>query len=601
MPELLALGEADGGLGRGAIVVPVFFILGADFIEVEGEGRVPVAEADGVGDAGVLGRHLTVAEHFAGLDGVEGEGIGCGEEPAFLLPEIVVERDGIADVDLQLGGGPIVDDDGAFGDVLAGGDKGVGDAGAGRANGVGHVHQEYFGAEVVLLRGGEGALDLIIAEEAGGAFKLNAAAGGGAGDAEADVFQAKVSEEGQIAAELVGEEEHVGAGVEREFLLQGAELDEGGADGALTRLESEAADAVIREGGAIAEAGGADRLFLAGVERFLGDFAGFFDAEEDAFAVLGVELGGEGLAENDVAIGGERVGVFVQIPEAIVDAVDEYAAGGTVGALVLNDGFEEEDWGGGGADTLGEGFGEGLGGDDGGAGVAEAAGGDAAQTFADRFADEGRAGEGGGGNGEAGHYRDIRPPVVPQAALRQISPCHGLGRAFQVASAHGELPGEFGGDGGAVGDDHEDAAHLLLQFGEERENLPGGCFIEVAGGLVAEQQFGLADEGAGDGDALLFAAGELGGEVIDARGEAGAFDEVFRAVDDGVVAVADEGGREDVFKDGALREERVVLEYEADAGIAEAGLFGLFELPGLDAVEGELAGGGRVEQAEDLQ
>lgn len=57
--------------------------------------------------------------------------------------------------------------------------------------------------------------------------------------------------------------------------MQGAEFDEGGAHGALARLEREAADAVIGEGGAIAEAGGADGLFLAGVERFLGISLGF--------------------------------------------------------------------------------------------------------------------------------------------------------------------------------------------------------------------------------------------------------------------------------------------------------------------------------------
>lgn len=45
----------------------------------------------------------------------------------------------------------------------------------------------------------------------------------------------------------------------------------------------------------------------------------------------------------------------------------------------------------------------------------------------------------------------------------------------------------------------------------------------------------------------------------------------------------------------------MVLEDEADVGVAEAGLFGFLEFPGLDAVEGDLAGGGRVEQAKDLE
>ena len=166
---------------------------------------------------------------------------------------------------------------------------------------------------------------------------------------------------------------------------------------------------------------------------------------------------------------------------------------------------------------------------------------------------------------------------------------------------HGELEGEFGGDGRGMGDDDEDALHILLQVGEEAEDVPGGGFVEVTGGFVAEEEFGVADEGAGDGDALFFAAGELGGEVVDAGGEADAVDEFLGADDEAVFAFADEGGGEDVFQDGALGEEAMVLEDEADAGVTEAGLFGLFEGPGLDVVEEELAGGGGIEEAEDVE
>ena len=38
--------------------------------------------------------------------------------------------------------------------------------------------------------------------------------------------------------------------------------------------------------------------------------------------------------------------------------------------------------------------------------------------------------------------------------------------------------------------------------------------IQIAGRLVGQQQFRLVDERAGDGDALLFAAGKLGRLVI---------------------------------------------------------------------------------------
>ena len=38
--------------------------------------------------------------------------------------------------------------------------------------------------------------------------------------------------------------------------------------------------------------------------------------------------------------------------------------------------------------------------------------------------------------------------------------------------------------------------------------------VEIAGGFVGEDDFGVGDDGAGDGDALLLAAGELVGVVV---------------------------------------------------------------------------------------
>ena len=45
------------------------------------------------------------------------------------------------------------------------------------------------------------------------------------------------------------------------------------------------------------------------------------------------------------------------------------------------------------------------------------------------------------------------------------------------------------------------------------KDVRAGTGIEVAGGLIGKQQRGFADQGAGQHDALLFAAGELAGAV----------------------------------------------------------------------------------------
>ena len=93
--------------------------------------------------------------------------------------------------------------------------------------------------------------------------------------------------------------------------------------------------------------------------------------------------------------------------------------------------------------------------------------------------------------------------------------------------------------------DHQDGAALGVEVGEEIEHdlLVGG--VEVAGGLVGEDDLGIVGEGAGNGDALLFAAGKLAGQVMGAIAQAYA---VERAAGLGLVGHAVKVLREhDVF------------------------------------------------------
>ena len=65
-----------------------------------------------------------------------------------------------------------------------------------------------------------------------------------------------------------------------------------------------------------------------------------------------------------------------------------------------------------------------------------------------------------------------------------------------------------GGGVGIVGDHDDGLAVLLVERLEQREDFVAGLAVEVAGGFVAEQDVGIGDDGAGDADALLLAAGE---------------------------------------------------------------------------------------------
>ena len=68
--------------------------------------------------------------------------------------------------------------------------------------------------------------------------------------------------------------------------------------------------------------------------------------------------------------------------------------------------------------------------------------------------------------------------------------------------------------------DEDDGSAAAVEGLEEVENLVGGLRVEVAGGFVGQDQLGLVYQCAGDGDALLLPAGEFGGLVVKAIGQA---------------------------------------------------------------------------------
>ena len=100
--------------------------------------------------------------------------------------------------------------------------------------------------------------------------------------------------------------------------------------------------------------------------------------------------------------------------------------------------------------------------------------------------------------------------------------------------------------------------------------------VEGAGGLVEVDDLRVHAEGAGDGDALLLAAGELVGDLGGVLLEAQAAQELHGLLLDlGLGApLHDHRGVGDVLEHGVVREQVVVLEDEAKAhaGLAHGGL-----------------------------
>lgn len=174
-----------------------------------------------------------------------------------------------------------------------------------------------------------------------------------------------------------------------------------------------------------------------------------------------------------------------------------------------------------------------------------------------------------------------------------------MGAAFDdLAVFHDEdLVGAADG-GEAMGDDEGGAA--AHEVGETFLDHGFGFGVEAGGGFVEDEDAGVGEDGAGDGDALFLAAGEFDAAFADdgfvAVGEA--FDEFIDAGD--AAGFEDFGfgglgaGEGDVFADGSVEEEGF-LEDDAELGAVAA------ELDGgeVDVIDEDAPGAGDVEGGDE--
>ena len=149
--------------------------------------------------------------------------------------------------------------------------------------------------------------------------------------------------------------------------------------------------------------------------------------------------------------------------------------------------------------------------------------------------------------------------------------------------------GDLGGFG-VVGD-HEDGLVELAAGGAEHLEDGVGVFgVEVAGGLVGEDDGGAGDEGAGDGDTLLLASGELVGAVVETFADA---EEAAEVVEEAAVEGLGGAGAEvgdlvsnlDVAHGGEGGEKVEALEDEADLRAAHFGALGVGEAGEVGSVD----------------
>jgi len=130
------------------------------------------------------------------------------------------------------------------------------------------------------------------------------------------------------------------------------------------------------------------------------------------------------------------------------------------------------------------------------------------------------------------------------------------------------------GQGAVVGDQHQGGAEPRLGREQQIDNRLAGGVIEIAGRLVGRQQFRLGNDGAGQGNALLFAAGQLGRVMTKPMAGADRI-ETGDGARLGIVAAAQFQGNSDVFqrRHGRHQMERLEDDTEMVAAKARQGIF----------------------------
>ena len=75
------------------------------------------------------------------------------------------------------------------------------------------------------------------------------------------------------------------------------------------------------------------------------------------------------------------------------------------------------------------------------------------------------------------------------------------------------MSGAPAGDTLVVSDEDQRRTCGLAGLSKHAHDLMAGGLVKGAGGFVSEDNLGVSDEGAGDGDTLCLATGELAGSV----------------------------------------------------------------------------------------
>ena len=116
---------------------------------------------------------------------------------------------------------------------------------------------------------------------------------------------------------------------------------------------------------------------------------------------------------------------------------------------------------------------------------------------------------------------------------------------------------------------HHDDQTVLSDVSQEVHDLDAGLGVKSTGRFVSQENFGVVDQGARDGDTLHLTARKLRGLLSYVLGQPDAFQGFHRALAAFASGDTREGQRElNVGQDGLVRDQVVGLENEANAVVA---------------------------------
>ena len=174
----------------------------------------------------------------------------------------------------------------------------------------------------------------------------------------------------------------------------------------------------------------------------------------------------------------------------------------------------------------------------------------------------------------------VRGGIEMQMSVREFDAAVGLARDIGVVC------------------NHEDGVAGFVQITEDFEDDFFVGFVEIAGRLIGEDELGLIDERASDGDALLLASGKLRGEMREAISEPDAPEGFggLMLVGHGVEILREH----DVFERREIGDEVELLEYEADFLRAHAIQLGSRDIGDVVSIEPDFAAAGTIEAADQI-